>query len=292
MATTSQAERRARVRVPRSDQPEIRITLETASGVSQVFLAHLVDVSEGGLGIQLRTALARGAVVSLQANPPLRSSRARVCWCRPDFGSLFRAGLAFEPARTSVAEPPAALGEDLYEILQLNPKANPDTIHRVYRILAQRFHPDNRETGDEESFKRLTRAYTVLSDAQQRAAYDIQRDQSVRNHYRLAASPDGAHGKEAERRKRAGVLNVLYARRVQDPGNPSLSIFDLEDLLGVPRDHLEFTLWFLKERAYVTRSDNNRFQITINGVEYAESLDVQSAACSPLAQSERLLPSA
>ena len=35
-----------------------------------------------------------------------------------------------------------------YEFLQISPNAEPDTIHRVYRFLAARFHPDNPETGD------------------------------------------------------------------------------------------------------------------------------------------------
>jgi len=292
MATDSQSERRARLRVPRLDQPEIRVTLDHASGVAPVLLANIIDISEGGIGIQLRTALMRGALVTIQANPTLRSTRARVCWCRPDFGSLFRAGLAFEPTRSAAVPLPKTTDEDLYEVLQVNPKAIPDTIHRVYRMLAQRYHPDNRETGGEESFKCLTRAYSILSDPQRRAAYDLQREQIVSARFRLAGAPDALRGKEAEIRKRSGVLNVLYARRIQDPANPSLSVFDFEDLLGVPRDHLEFTLWYLKERAYIARSDNNRFQITINGVDYAESLEALAAASAPQCQADHLLVSA
>jgi hypothetical protein len=94
---------------------------------------------------------------------------------------------------------------------------------------------------------------------------------------------------DAERRKRAGVLHILYTRRVQDPSSPALSIFDFEDLLGIPRDHLEFTLWYLRERAYIARSDNNRFQITISGVDYTETLDQQARDDTPL-RSSRLLP--
>ena len=40
-------------------------------------------------------------------------------------------------------------GADYYEVLQVSPNADLDTIHRVYRLLAQRFHPDNRESGNE-----------------------------------------------------------------------------------------------------------------------------------------------
>ena len=38
---------------------------------------------------------------------------------------------------------------DYYEILQISPNAEPETVHRVFRLLAQRCHPDNAETGNE-----------------------------------------------------------------------------------------------------------------------------------------------
>src|SRR5687768_6687417 len=47
---------------------------------------------------------------------------------------------------------------DCYELLQVNPNAELDTIHRVYRLLAQRFHPDNKETGNDARFRELHEA--------------------------------------------------------------------------------------------------------------------------------------
>src|SRR5690349_7912822 len=41
---------------------------------------------------------------------------------------------------------------DYYEILQISRHADAETIHRVYRIMASRFHPDNPKTGDVEKF--------------------------------------------------------------------------------------------------------------------------------------------
>ena len=61
---------------------------------------------------------------------------------------------------------------DHYEFLQINPKAQSETIQRVYRFLAARYHPDNPETGDPEKFLRLNDAYEVLSDPELRARYD------------------------------------------------------------------------------------------------------------------------
>ena len=54
---------------------------------------------------------------------------------------------------------------------------------------------------------------------------------------------------------------------------------DLETLIGRPREHLDFTIWYLAQKKYVTRDDQARLQITADGVEYLEAeLPVQPAA--------------
>ena len=62
---------------------------------------------------------------------------------------------------------------DFYERLQISANAEPDTIHRVYRLLAPRFHPDNQDSGDESRFRAITEAYQTLSDPERRAKYAV-----------------------------------------------------------------------------------------------------------------------
>ena len=62
---------------------------------------------------------------------------------------------------------------DYYELLQVSPTADIETIHRVYRLLAQRFHPDNQQTGNAGRFRQVSEAYNVLSNPEERARYDI-----------------------------------------------------------------------------------------------------------------------
>jgi DNA-binding IclR family transcriptional regulator len=73
-------------------------------------------------------------------------------------------------------------------------------------------------------------------------------------------------------------LNLLYVKRMQTPESPAMSLTELEDLLGCPREHLEFPLWYLREQGWVARSDNARFAITAKGVDEAEKIEASSDA--------------
>ena len=164
---------------------------------------------------------------------------------------------------------------DFYEVMQISPNADSDTLHRVYRILAQRCHPDNQDTGDPEQFRLITEAYGTLGDPALRVAYDVKHKTARRLNWKIFDQAASAQGVEAERRKREGVLSLLYRKRVCQPEQPSMTLRELEELLGVPKEHLEFTLWYLKEGQYATRSDNGRVTITMKGVDLAEELSIK-----------------
>ncbi|HYM12296.1 MAG TPA: DnaJ domain-containing protein [Bryobacterales bacterium] len=160
---------------------------------------------------------------------------------------------------------------DYYEVLQVSANADVDTIQRVYRMLAQRYHPDNKETGDEEAFKQVLEAYKILSDPERRAAYDLEHRTERRLWWKIFDQPESARGMEAEKRKRQGILLLLYTKRMHQPEQPGLTIRQIEDLLGCPREHLEFGLWFLRETKNIERSDNGKWVITVKGAEVAEA---------------------
>jgi curved DNA-binding protein CbpA len=162
--------------------------------------------------------------------------------------------------------------EDYYEVLQISPNAEPETIHRVYRLLAQRLHPDNAETGDEAKFRVLCDAYEALGDPERRARYDVTYTAMKQQRWRLIASNDHAQTDvESEQLTRLVVLELLYVRRRTERDTPGLSPLDLEALTGRAREHLEFTLWYLAQKKYVMRSDSSDVVITAEGVDYMES---------------------
>lgn len=160
---------------------------------------------------------------------------------------------------------------DYYETLQISPNADADTIQRVFRLLAQRFHPDNQETGNAGRFRELHDAYSVLSDVEKRAQYDIRHQALRQERWKFAASgPTGDNDFDLEQQLRCILLEILYARRRTDPENPSLSNLDLSQLTGQPREHLEFTIWYLNQKKLVTRDDQSRLTITVGGIDYVE----------------------
>lgn len=65
--------------------------------------------------------------------------------------------------------------KNYYEILEVNKSASPETIAKVYKFLAKKYHPDANPDNSkeaEEKFKQISEAYEILSDIKKREAYD------------------------------------------------------------------------------------------------------------------------
>ena len=262
-----QENRRAKPRVKKFLGPHLDLIYKDHGSLETV-RARLVDVSDAGFGLSALSPLAPGTLVSFVDPATSESVNARVARCHKSSTGDYRIGLEREAGVGAKADG----GADYYELLQLNQKADPETIHRVYRILAQRYHPDNKDTGDQLLFQRLLDAYGVLTDPEKRAIYDLSLH-SIRQHtWKVFESPAAAQGASGEKQKRRAMLWALYMKRVRDNHQPTMALGDFEDLLGIPKEHLEFTVWYLKETGWVIRTDNNRLLITVKGVDAAESL--------------------
>jgi len=175
---------------------------------------------------------------------------------------------------------------DYYETLQISPHAEPDTVHRVFRLLAQRYHPDNPETGSDERFRQVYEAYAVLSDPASRARYDANYDALRRERWQFAAtSPPDAGDFALEQHVRLLLLEILYARRRLESYKPGLSLLELSQLTGRPREHLEFTSWYLVQKKLLLRDDQSNLAITADGVDVLEALGKVSTDLLRLPQS-------
>lgn len=162
---------------------------------------------------------------------------------------------------------------DYYEFLQISPHADADTIHRVYRYLASRLHPDNPESGDSDAFCLLKEAYDTLSNPMRRAEYNAARLREAAHSQEqpLSNTVDFMDAIEGEMNRRLAVLVVLYFRRRENPRVPEVSLAEIEKRMGFPRDYLDFTTWYLVKKGFITRADNSDFTLTADGVDFVET---------------------
>ena len=160
---------------------------------------------------------------------------------------------------------------DYYEMLQISPNAEAETIERVYKLLAARYHPDNRYTGDMGIFVLLSQAREVLTNPELRQAYDLHYKQHYTESIELFEMKEFAAGIDGESNRRMGILCLLYNRRRSNPDDPGLSLLEFESMMSLPREHLMFTMWYLKERDCVRQNETSDYVITGAGVDYVES---------------------
>ncbi|MET3597472.1 curved DNA-binding protein CbpA [Mesorhizobium shonense] len=160
---------------------------------------------------------------------------------------------------------------DYYELLEISPNANAETIERIFRYFAMRYHPDNRETGNESRFSDIVEAHNMLKDPAKRAQYDIQYKHHLGRGKELSEQARDGKGFERDSIIQFKVLSLLYARRRQDVHNPGIGDEELERLSGCPREHLEFHLWYLKSKCWIARTENGMFAITVEGIDRADS---------------------
>jgi curved DNA-binding protein CbpA len=172
---------------------------------------------------------------------------------------------------------------DHYEVLQLSPNANSETVERVYRLLAKRYHPDNHASGDGEMFGKVQEAYRVLSNAERRSAYDVQYDENRALQWRIFDQASASNTRQQDKRVFHGILSLLYIARRRDPQSGGLGAINLERLLGISQQDLEFALWYMRQRGWVEVLDTGQLAITVDGVDMLAGKDLAIP-------SDRLLP--
>jgi len=159
---------------------------------------------------------------------------------------------------------------DYYELLQVSPNADPDTIQRVFRHLAKKFHPDRQTAPDDERFPRLVEAHVTLTNPETRAGYDVKYQEYWNRKWKLAseASDGGAFGNDRETRER--MLSLFYVQRRRNMNTPGLGEYEVARLLRTPIELVEFHIWYLRAKGWIDRLDSGMLAISALGVDQVE----------------------
>jgi curved DNA-binding protein CbpA len=163
------------------------------------------------------------------------------------------------------------MSTDIYELLEISPNANSETIERMFRFFASRYHPDNQQTGNATRFHEIVEAHNILRDPVKRAAYDLQYKDNLELRRETADEASNPRTIEVDVVIQEKILALLYVRRRRDVNRPGIGDTELETLSGCPQEYLEFHLWYLKAKGWIAKTENGTYAITVEGVDRANA---------------------
>jgi len=155
-----------------------------------------------------------------------------------------------------------------YETLEVSPSASFETVERVFRYLAKRYHPDASENGDIQKFTQIAQAYEVLGDPAKRASFDVELDKQKSSEVEIVEGTGTVGDDTADRHR---LLSLFYAQRRRSIKNPGLGMNTVEQMMGIPVEVLDFHVWFFREKGWIQREEGGAISITADGVERLES---------------------
>lgn len=159
-----------------------------------------------------------------------------------------------------------------YEVLEISQNASFETIERVFRFLAKRYHPDSGNADDPDRFKSIIEAYQTLSDPELRTAYDVQFE---RNRIAERAIEEGAGSVDNDAADRHRLLSLFYAQRRRDMKYPGMGISTVEHMMNIPVEVLDFHIWYFREKGWIMREEGGTISITADGVDHLENSSAQ-----------------
>jgi hypothetical protein len=159
---------------------------------------------------------------------------------------------------------------DYYELLQLSPNADTDSIERMFRHLAKKTHPDSSEDADNDRFLKIVEAHRTLADPETRAGYDVKYQDYWNRKWKLASDAGDMTAFDDDQVTRERLLSLLYVQRRRNMNNPGLGELVIARLLHTPPEFIEFHLWYLKAKGWVERLQTGHLAITAPGVDQVE----------------------
>jgi hypothetical protein len=159
---------------------------------------------------------------------------------------------------------------DYYELLQLSPNADVETIEHSFRYFAKKFHPDNPECADTARFRKVVEAHRTLADPETRAGYDVKYQDYWNRKWKIASEASYSSAFADDQVTRERLLSLLYVQRRRAMNSPGMGDHEIARLLSTPPELVEFHLWYLRAKGWVERLNTGLLAITAAGVDQVE----------------------
>ncbi|MEJ2111074.1 MAG: J domain-containing protein [Acidobacteriota bacterium] len=158
---------------------------------------------------------------------------------------------------------------DYYDVLQISPNADEDTIQQMFRHMAKKWHPDNPK-GDSERFRLLVEAHKTLTNPEKRASYDLKYQRFWESKWNLSSDASDSRTYVDDNEARESLLSFYYVQRRSSMNDPGLGELEVSRLMRIPIHLIEFHIWYLKEKGWIQRLENGKFALTALGVDEVE----------------------
>ena len=159
---------------------------------------------------------------------------------------------------------------DYYELLQVSPNADEETIQRVFRHLAKRYHPDHQDSPDVERFRHLVEAHRVLTDPESRAGYDAKYHDYWNRKWKLVSESGDGAAFDQDRDTRERMLSLFYVQRRRNMALPGIGEYEVARLMRTPLELVEFHIWYLRAKGWLERLESGMLAISAAGVDEVE----------------------
>jgi DnaJ domain len=169
---------------------------------------------------------------------------------------------------------------DYYDFLMISPTADRQMVEWAARLMLARYDPQKSKTPDEKKCELVKEAFRTLADPKKRSAYDTELTKQkpvatidVKSEVTLQDVVDA-------QRMRQAIMTMLYQAVMRRPRDPDVGRTDLARQIGVSPQDLEFGLWFLREKNWITATQAGSYAITVSGAEWVEAGGVPELAVS------------
>eukprot|EP00747_Dinoflagellata_sp_TGD_P186447 gnl/TRDRNA2_/TRDRNA2_43470_c0_seq1.p1 gnl/TRDRNA2_/TRDRNA2_43470_c0~~gnl/TRDRNA2_/TRDRNA2_43470_c0_seq1.p1 ORF type:complete len:368 (+),score=82.51 gnl/TRDRNA2_/TRDRNA2_43470_c0_seq1:156-1106(+) len=167
----------------------------------------------------------------------------------------------------------AQQADDLYAVLEVKRGATADEIKKAYRRLALKWHPDrnpDKQAEAESQFKKVSQAYSILSDDVKRTLYDTT---GIVDGQRSGAGGAASQGRQFTEEEAAEIFKAMF-------GNKPVAeiIEEMEDHWGEQKKEMDAKELELRAKANKLRKEARELQAKAKAAGPGASELIRAAA--------------